>query len=988
MAEFLYKVKGDARPNGKPKVYFTCHPEDFEKYFARICDILFQCHNCAVYYTKDMTEPLSDEEIQMTLGSCNLFVIPVTFQLLHTPNRAMDTELAYAKEKHIPVLPLMMEPELNLLFSKPDKFGEMQYVMLSEADETEIPYMEKIDRFVDSVLMNDTLAKRIRSAFRAYIFLSYRKKDRRYANTLMRLIHSLPEFQDVAIWFDEFLTPGESFRENIQKVLESSSLFALLVTPNLLEEPNFIMDVEYPAAKEQGMSILPAQMLPTDQKQLDRKYAGIPQCVDASQVEMLRQKLHDLLAGIADDRDREDPEYLYLIGRAYVDGVDMEIDHQAGMRLIIRAAEAELPEAMSRLYSVYFNGIGEPLDKEKALYWATKLYEYYERQYGQEDERCLQWLNKMAVAYESAGKYRQAYDIQQQAYALYCKVYGEENPQTLLILNNMALFCLDCSDYKKAYELAKKAYTIRKKVLGPKHVDTVSSMAALARAAGELGDYQTELKLTEPIVTYRKRVLGNTHVHTLISMHNLASAYKSLGQLKNAEEQIDQTLAICEKALGPEHERTLSSLLLKAELCGMQDRYEEALALQNRVYEARARLLGEKHPLTMIALGNIAVVYYKMGDYAKSTQIHEKLYALRCEVLGPEHKTTLQGLGNLAVIYSEADQPEKALEIQKRLAAGYEEQMKQGNTKVLLQVNNLCATLARLGDYRSALKLALQVNETYTKAGMEDNLVNLYCMNNISVFYYGLGDIANSTSMAYKAQTAQAKCLDKMNSLRTLTISQFLFAAMHIAPKPEYCDNMRKCVAIMLKIKGENHILALGVWLNYARMLYLSGDYENAKRYAGAAYARLKEHHGQDNEFTNMALSWYALSIRDPKEFGQAVNYSRHAYETNKKRFGQKHVYTTALKSNYAACLANAGQLPQAIEEATAALAIQCEPDQQDNYHSLLTRLRLLQMYKKADMIQQVKQLAPTAVQGCLRVLGRKHAWTQEAEALAQQVSE
>ena len=27
MAAFLYKTKGSADPKGKPRVYFTCHPE-------------------------------------------------------------------------------------------------------------------------------------------------------------------------------------------------------------------------------------------------------------------------------------------------------------------------------------------------------------------------------------------------------------------------------------------------------------------------------------------------------------------------------------------------------------------------------------------------------------------------------------------------------------------------------------------------------------------------------------------------------------------------------------------------------------------------------------------------------------------------------------------------------------------------------------------------------------------------------------------------
>jgi hypothetical protein len=188
-------------------------------------------------------------------------VVPVTFKLLTQPNRAMDVDIPYAMEKHIPILPLLMEPGIDAFYA--EKFGERQYLSPNSTDSTEVSYKEKLKKYLESVLVSGELAQRIRAAFDAYIFLSYRKKDRVHANELMRLIHSYPECRDIAIWFDEFLTPGESFRESIDKILGDCQLFTLLVTPNLLEEPegkpNFVMAEEYPAARRLEKDILPAQ---------------------------------------------------------------------------------------------------------------------------------------------------------------------------------------------------------------------------------------------------------------------------------------------------------------------------------------------------------------------------------------------------------------------------------------------------------------------------------------------------------------------------------------------------------------------------------------------------------------------------------------------------------------------------------------------------------------------------------------------------------
>ena len=91
MATFLYKTRGDSYPEHRPRVYFTCHPEDFSEYFAKICEDIFKTHDCAIFYSEDMNEEIEEKYLESDLGQMNLFVIPVTFKLLNEPNRAMDS---------------------------------------------------------------------------------------------------------------------------------------------------------------------------------------------------------------------------------------------------------------------------------------------------------------------------------------------------------------------------------------------------------------------------------------------------------------------------------------------------------------------------------------------------------------------------------------------------------------------------------------------------------------------------------------------------------------------------------------------------------------------------------------------------------------------------------------------------------------------------------------------------------------------------------
>ena len=164
---FQYKTRGNASPQGKQRVYFTCHPEDFKRVFEEISDEILKVVNCAVWY--ETPENGSNEErknagaaneawkpyedIETDLGQMQLFVIPVTARLLSGKNRTMEVDVPFALSHHIPILPLMREAGLDAAYSQ--KFGELQYLDKYAQDDTAISYQEKFERFLKAVLIGD-----------------------------------------------------------------------------------------------------------------------------------------------------------------------------------------------------------------------------------------------------------------------------------------------------------------------------------------------------------------------------------------------------------------------------------------------------------------------------------------------------------------------------------------------------------------------------------------------------------------------------------------------------------------------------------------------------------------------------------------------------------------------------------------------------------------------------------------------------------------
>lgn len=447
MANLKYKTRSNSSPQGKPRVYFCCHPKDFEKCFESISDEILEKQNCAVWYTDEVVA--YDDDFFMDLKQMQLFVMLITTNLLCTENETIDIEFNFAIENHIPVLPLMQESGLEELFNK--KCGDLQFLDKNNTDTTAISYDEKLQKYLETVLIGDELAEKIRAAFDAYMFLSYRKKDRKYAQELMRLIHKNEFCRDIAIWYDEFLTPGENFNDSIKEALQKSGLFVLTVTPNLINEQNYIMTTEYPMAKQEGKPILPAELVPTDHEILVEKYVDIPNPADAYNDAELSKALLDSIKIMNIKENDISPEHNFFIGLAYLDGIDVEVDHERAVSLISASAKDGLLQAMDKLVEMYRNGKGVKRDYVKAIEWQRKKVEKMIR----DIELCT-----------DQGKYVSVFD-------------------EMLLLGD---YYKEISNYSKAEEEYKKAQDFVKRFKQATVNERTQVKVCLCEAMGKLGD--------------------------------------------------------------------------------------------------------------------------------------------------------------------------------------------------------------------------------------------------------------------------------------------------------------------------------------------------------------------------------------------------------------------------------------------------------------------------------------------------------------------
>ena len=374
MLEMNYITRGNSSPSGKARLYFCCHPEDLDMYLDTISDDIFSHANCAIWYTRDAENGQDQDQHLFDLEQMQLFVIPVTKRFLTEPSAAFDIERPFAYENNIPVLYILVESGLDMLFMR--KIGELQYLSRLDTDPTSVPYPEKLRKYIESVIVRDDVHERIRDAFDAYIFMSYRKKDRSFAQKLMKLIHEKESCERIAIWYDEFLVPGENFNSAIEKAIDDSSLFTMVVTPNLVNEENYVINIEYPMAYEKGKHILPVEMVTTDPDELTKRFPDIPSVISPVENEQLHKAILDALPE-ALKTDKSDPLHTFLVGLAFLDGIDVEVNRERGVELINEAADCGCDEAIRKLVDIHMYGIGVPVDMRSAIKRQRELAHKY-----------------------------------------------------------------------------------------------------------------------------------------------------------------------------------------------------------------------------------------------------------------------------------------------------------------------------------------------------------------------------------------------------------------------------------------------------------------------------------------------------------------------------------------------------------------------------------------------------------------------------------
>jgi tetratricopeptide (TPR) repeat protein len=373
------------------------------------------------------------------------------------------------------------------------------------------------------------------------------------------------------------------------------------------------------------------------------------------------------------------------------------------------------PEAHPLLFRAGLSLENSQLPETAIGYWKSMMATST-RLLGPAHQNAVVARDRLAAAYEAAGRSADAISVFQAALADRERTAGAEHADTITARSHLAHAYFSAGRPTDAIGLYERTVTDSGRLLGPGHPVTLDARASLAEAYATAGRPREAISAYTDLVTDSERHLGAGHPTTLGARSSLGAAYAANKQTKEAIGQYERALADHERMRGPDHPDTVVARAALASAYRSAGKGKDAITQYQRVLTDRERIAGPGHTDTIAARANLAYAYRSMGRLREALPLYERTLDDRMRVQGPDHRDTLTARSNLAACYQQARRLTDAIPQYERALADSERMLGAGDVETLTTRCNLASALytaGRLTDVVAILQRALADCERY-----------------------------------------------------------------------------------------------------------------------------------------------------------------------------------------------------------------------------------------------------------------------------------
>ncbi|MCR4588414.1 MAG: toll/interleukin-1 receptor domain-containing protein [Lachnospiraceae bacterium] len=458
----------NVNPIGKDKIYFAARREDYG-YLNSIISLMFQVANVAVYHDDEQNCANTTEE---ELSSMNMILLLLTEGLLSDPCDALTRVLPFAIRHHIPLMIVGTDPEIGPVFNRfceEHGLGNRHVLFAPEKDPEGI-FRGKLKDFLNEYALAHEDHEQILQYLDGRIFLSYRKLDKPLASRVIAQINRAPECLRYGLWYDEYLTSGEDYNDEIRHYIDVADIFLFLVTPRMLQPDSYAIREELTHALQAGKKVVILDMLEEDQEIPPAFLQGDCLVVTEDSLQELPAVLGSLLEPYGEKTPQMFPDQCYYLGLAYLRGIAKNKDERIAIELIRSAADTGEPKAMDTMVKL-------SVDHEEmvaAIQWQKLLTQHYKQVFEKERglsslDEYLRHLGILAEYYRMAEQFEEIYGCYQQIYDCLSDLSGWENDPGLLesaiiAVDNLGTFAElsieHAEDKQLCFERARRYYSL------------------------------------------------------------------------------------------------------------------------------------------------------------------------------------------------------------------------------------------------------------------------------------------------------------------------------------------------------------------------------------------------------------------------------------------------------------------------------------------------------------------------------------------------
>ncbi|KAF3920773.1 Nephrocystin-3 [Dactylellina cionopaga] len=342
---------------------------------------------------------------------------------------------------------------------------------------------------------------------------------------------------------------------------------------------------------------------------------------------------------------------------------------------------------------------------KEAMQWYERAFAGREKSLGADHLLTLSTLNNIAAVFSSRGKYSDALPRYERALAGYEKALGVDHPSTLNIIHNIAVIFSNQGKYNEAIQWYGRALTGYEKTLGTNHPLTLSTVNNIAAVFQKQGKYDNAMQWFERALAGREKELGVDHPSTLSTINNIGVVLFSQDKWDEAMQRYEQALIGYEEALGADHPMTLSIVNNIAAVLENQGKYRDSLQRYEQALIGYEKVFGADHPSTLSVVNNIGLVFSKVGKYDNAIQWYAQALAGREKVLGAEHPSTLSTVHNVGTVFDRQNKYDDAKQWYERALAGREKVLGVNHPSTLHTAEQLRIVIARKTESNSGEEL-------------------------------------------------------------------------------------------------------------------------------------------------------------------------------------------------------------------------------------------------------------------------------------------